>query len=84
MEDSPLRVLSLFQNEWTEAVDTGGCDGTPGANDDDSWRRESRQTRWTFANPKYICLGMEKYIMLSLPKGFTVSLLTTYLVWHNY
>lgn len=24
--------LALFQDEWTTAVDMGGCDGTPGAN----------------------------------------------------
>ena len=33
---SLMIFLSLFQNEWTEAVDTGGRDGTPGANSDGS------------------------------------------------
>lgn len=27
---------SLLQNEWTEAVDAGGRDGSPGANGDGS------------------------------------------------
>lgn len=42
-----ITVLSLFQNEWTEAVDTGGCDGALGANGDGSRRRQSRETRWS-------------------------------------
>lgn len=41
-----LKVWSLFQNGWAEAVDTGGCGGAAGANSDGSWRRESRETRW--------------------------------------
>ena len=43
----PLWMLSLFQNERTEAVDTGGCDGTSGANSDGGWRRQSRKARWS-------------------------------------
>lgn len=36
----------LFQNGWTEAVDAGGCGGTPGANGDGGWRSQSREARW--------------------------------------
>lgn len=35
-QGSSLRSRLFFQNEWTEAVDTSGRDGTPDANGDGS------------------------------------------------
>ena len=47
---SLLTIALFFQNEWTEAVDTGGRDGTPGDHSDGRRRRQSRETRWILQN----------------------------------